>query len=196
MSAVQVALVEQEEVQQEFSFILEITEIENLIRLIDDSLIKIQAMQLELIDLEKSLSQFLDLNYGSEASILEIDIDDVNPLDLEQAKKNVFNKIAKICSHDSFSIAADHVHEGLLKIEGYLIDGSDQSQAPQDILNALAEEYQVLSQQIQDLQKNDANSLDNSAYELKQEVMWANIKTTEAITKIKNDIYHQTNKMH
>jgi hypothetical protein len=196
MSAVQVALVEQEEVHQEFSFILEVTEIESLIRSIDDSLIKIQAMQLELKDLEKSLNQFLDLNYGSEASILEINADELNILDPEQAKNNVFNKIAKICSHDSFSIAADHVHEGLLKIEGYLIDGSDQSQAPQDILNALAKEYQVLTQQIQDLQKKEANSLDNSAYELKQEVMWANIKTTEAITKIKNDIYHQANKMH
>ena len=178
-------------------------EIEKLEGLIDESLVKIQILQDELKDLEKDLNHFLDHYYGSGAVLFknngadqQADNDNSgNKIsDLDQAKKDIYNKIAKVCSRDSLYFVDNHAHDDLLKIEGYLSDGTDQSQSPQDLLSNLAFEYYSLIQQMRELKNKKQNLLESPAYELKQEVMWANIKTSETISKIKDDITHQVNR--
>lgn len=179
-------------------------EIENLENLIDESLVRIQLLQSELKDLEKDLNHFLDHYYGSGAVFFKSnnvedqqannDNSDKQITDLDQAKKNIYNKIAKVCSSDSLSFIDDQAHDDLLKIEGYLSDGTDQSQSPQDLLANLTFEYYSLIQQMRALKSKKQSILESPAYELKQEVMWANIKTSETISKIKNDITHQVNR--
>ncbi len=178
-------------------------EIEKLEGLIDESLVKIQMLQDELKDLEKDLNHFLDHYYGSGAVFFKNNGADQQAdndnngnkiLDLNQAKKDLYNKIAKICSRDSLYFVDNNAHDDLLKIEGYLSDGTDQSQSPQDLLSNLAFEYYRLIQQMRELKNKKQNLLESPAYELKQEVMWANIKTSETISKIKDDITHQVNR--
>lgn len=179
-------------------------EIENLENLIDESLVRIQLLQSELKDLEKDLNHFLDHYYGSGAVFFKNnnvedqqannDNSDKQLTDLDQAKKNIYNKIAKVCSSDSLSFIDNQAHDDLLKIEGYLSDGTDQSQSPQDLLANLTFEYYSLIQQMRALKSKKQSILESPAYELKQEVMWANIKTSETISKIKNDITHQVNR--
>lgn len=178
-------------------------EIENLENLIDESLVKIQILQSELKDLEKDLNHFLDHYYGSGAVFFknsntnqQADNDNAEHkiLNLDQAKKDLYNKIAKVCSQDSLHFIDDKAHDDLLKIEGYLSDGTDQSQSPQDLLSNLTFEYYKLIQQMRELKSKKQSLLESPAYELKQEVMWANIKTSETISKIKDDITHQVNR--
>ena len=95
---------------------------------------------------------------------------------------------------DAFNFANNHEHDGLLKIEGYLADGTEQSQSPQDLLANLTFEYYRLMQQMRELKAKKQNLLESPAYELKQEVMWANIKTAETISRIRNDITHHVNR--
>lgn len=178
-------------------------EIEKLENLIDESLVKIQFLQAELKDLEKDLNHFLDHYYGSGAVFFKNNNSDQQAdndnsgnqiADLEQAKRDIYNKIAKVCSRDSLHFVDNQVHDDLLKIEGYLSDGTDQSQSPQDLLSNLAFEYYSLIQQMRELKNKKQNLLESPAYELKQEVMWANIKTSETISRIKDDITHQVNR--
>jgi len=181
----------------------DLVEIEKLESLIEESLVKIQFLQGELKDLEKDLNHFLDHYYGSGAIFFKNNNSDqqadndnsVNKIaDLNQAKKDIYNKIAKVCSRDSIHFTDDHAHDDLLKIEGYLSDGTDQSQSPQDQLSNLAFEYYNLIQQMRELKNKKQSLLESPAYELKQEVMWANIKTSETISQIKDDITHQVNR--
>ena len=179
-------------------------EIEKLESLINESLVKIQFLQAELKDLEKDLNHFLDHYYGSGAVFFKNnnsneqqannDNSSIQITDLDQAKKDIYNKIAKVCSRDSLNFVDSQAHDDLLKIEGYLSDGTDQSQSPQDLLSNLAFEYYSLIQQMRELKNKKQNLLESPAYELKQEVMWANIKTSETISKIKDDITHQVNR--
>ena len=184
-------------------------EIEKLEKLIDDSLVEIQCLQEELKDLEKDLSYFLDSYYGSGAvffkhedsdTLADNDNSNAQMADLQQAKKSIYDKIAKVCSHDLFNFSDNHTHyahaghDGLLKIEGYLTDGSDQSKSPEDMLSNLICNYHDLMQQMHKLKTRKKNLLDSPAYELKQEVMWANIKTAETISRIKDNITHQVNR--
>ena len=178
-------------------------EIEKLEKLIDDSLLGIETLQSELKDLEKDLNHFLDHYYGSGAIFFKNtsaerqahNDNDSHPIsDLDQAKKDIYAKIAKVCSQDAFNFANNHEHDGLLKIEGYLADGTEQSQSPQDLLANLTFEYYRLMQQMRELKAKKQNLLESPAYELKQEVMWANIKTAETISRIRNDITHHVNR--
>lgn len=179
-------------------------EIEKLENLIDESLIKIQLIQSELKDLEKDLNNFLDHYYGSGAIFFknsntdqqaDNDNSEAKIAKLDQAKKDIYNKIAKLCSEDTLYSSDDQAaHDNLLKIEGYLSDGTDQSQSPQDLLSNLTFEYYKLIQQMRELKNKKQDLLESPAYELKQEVMWANIKTSETISKIKDDITHQVNR--
>lgn len=172
-------------------------EIEKLETLIDESLVKIEALQEELKDLEADLSTFLDRYYGS-ASVFfknnsndqQADNDNTN---LDQERKNIYKKIAKVCSKDNFSFADNHAHSDLLKIEGYLNDGTEQSLSPQDLLSNLAFEYYSLIQQMHELKNKKQTLLESPAYELRQQVIWANIKTSETISKIREDITNQVN---
>ncbi|MCT4636048.1 MAG: hypothetical protein N4A31_07445 [Rickettsiales bacterium] len=178
-------------------------EIEKLENIIDESLIKIQILQSELRDLEKDLNHFLDYYYGSGAVFFkksntsqqaDNDNNKTEILNLDQVKKDIYNKIAKLCSKDNLQFINDQAHDDLLKIEGYLSDGTNQSQSPQDLLSDLTFEYYKLIQQMRELKSKKQNLLESPAYELKQEVMWANIKTSETISKIKDDITHQVNR--
>lgn len=178
-------------------------EIEKLENLIDESLIKIQILQSELKDLEKDLNHFLDHYYGSGAVFFkksdtnqqaDNDNNETRILNLDQAKKDLYNKIAKLCAKDSIQFIDDQAHDDLLKIEGYLSDGTNQSQSPQDLLSDLTFEYYKLIQQMRELKSKKQNLIESPAYELKQQVMWANIKTSETISKIKDDITHQVNR--
>lgn len=177
-----------------------VEEIEKLEKIIDESLIEIESLQVELQDLEKDLNIFLDKCYGANAVFFKgaepkLEANNDNSSDLHQAKKNIYDKIAKVCSQDSFSLSSDNAKEGLLKIEGYLAEGKDQSQSPQDLLSTLMFECCSLMQQIRELKEKKQNLLDSPAYELKQEVMWANIKASEAISRIKEDLTHHVNKL-
>lgn len=177
-------------------------EIEKLEVLINESLVKIQLVQEELKDLEKDLNNFLDYYYGSCAVFFknnntEQQADNDNStqiLDLEEAKKNIYNKIAKVCSKDSLHISDNHVHDDLLKIEGYLSDGTERCQAPQELLSSLTFEYHNIIQQMKELKNKKQTLLESPSYQLKQQVMWTNIKTTETISKIKDDITNQVNR--
>ena len=188
---------------QEEILINRVTEIENLEKLIDGSLAEIKFLQDELMDLETDLNNFLDHYYGSGSVFFrDNNQNDGNnhhaPIeDLDQAKKDIYEKIAKVCSKDAFHFAHNHVSDvrsNLLKIEGYLTDGTEQSQSPQDMLTALSTEYSVLMQQICDLKEEKQNIVDSPAFELKQEVLWTNIKKAETISKIKEDITHHVNR--
>ena len=179
-----------------------VAEIEKLEKLIDDSLVEIEALQLELKELERDLNHFLDQYYGAGAVFfknggenLQADNDNAQIQDLDQAKKNIYDKIAKVCSQDLFSFVNNNAHESLLKIEGYLADGSDNSQSPQDMLSNLIFEYYGLMQQMRELKEKKQTLLESPAYELKQEVMWTNIKTVETISRIKEDLTHHVNRL-
>ena len=179
-----------------------LAEIEKLEKLIDDSLVEIESTRNELKDLEKDLNYFLDHYYGSGAVFFknneaghQADNDNGQIADLDQAKKDLYSKIAKVCSQDVIKFADNGDHEGLLKIEGYLTDGTDQSQSPQDLLSSLVFEYYGLMQQMRELKEKKQTLLESPAYELKQEIMWANIKTTETISRIKEDLTHHVNRL-
>ncbi len=179
-----------------------LVEVGSLEKLIDGALLEIKLLQNELADLESVLNHFLDHYYGSGAVFLKNsnNVDNPNyPLieDLGQAKKEIYEKIAKVCSKDAFHFAHNHIsdaHSNLLKIEGYLTDGTEQSQSPQDMLADLALEYSALMQQILNLKEQKPTLLESPAYELKQEVMWTNIKKAETISRIKDDITHRVNR--
>ena len=204
MSANKLVEVQLKNISPEELLEVEVAEIEKLEKLIDDSLVEIQSLQLELEDLEKDLSHFLDHYYGSGAIFFKSnssspradnDNSDMHVItDLDQAKRDIYSKIAKVCSRDSFSFADHQAHDGLLKIEGYLTDGTDQCQSPQDLLSNLSFEYHQLIEQTKQLKTKKQNLLKSPAYELKQEIMWANIKTAETISKIKENITHQVNR--
>jgi hypothetical protein len=185
---------------QEGVLLERVAEIESLEKLIDGALSIINLFKSELTDLESVLNHFLDHYYGSSADFFKNNgsADNNYPLieDLDQAKKDIYEKIAKVCSKDAFHFSHDHISDvrsNLLKIEGYLTDGSEQSQSPQDMLSALVLEYSNLMQQICDLKEQKQVLLESPAYELKQEVMWINIKKSETISKIKEDITHRVN---
>ncbi len=180
----------------------EVAEIEKLEKLIDISVVEIEGLQSELKDLEKDLNHFLDQYYGAGAIFFknstsdhQADNDNDQDSDLNKAKKNLYDKIAKVCSQDIFNFAANQAHDGLLKIEGYLADGTDQSQSPQDLLSNLVSEYYSLIQQMRELKEKKQNLLGSPAYELKQGVMWTNIKTAETILRIKEDLTHHVNRL-
>jgi hypothetical protein len=178
----------------------EISEIEKLESLMENSLLRIHELQTELKDLENDLNNFLDLRYGSGATFFQsstssTNVDNNNSQEkLDQARTELYNKIAKICSQDEFSLSESNAHEDLLKIEGYLSEGTDSSQAPHNLLSDLTCEYYNLMQQMLELKSNKQNLLENSTYDLKQEIMWVNVKTTETISRIKDDITHQVNR--
>jgi hypothetical protein len=179
-----------------------VAEIEKLEKLMDSSVVEIEGLQTELKDLERDLNYFLDQYYGSGAIFFknsstdhQADNDNGSAPDLNEAKKNIYDKIAKVCSQDMFNFSSNSTHEGLLKIEGYLADGTEQSQSPQDLLSNLIIEYYSLIQQMQDLKEKKQTLLESPAYELKQEVMWANIKTAETISRIKEDLTHHINRL-
>ncbi|MEK6733769.1 MAG: hypothetical protein AABY27_01525 [Pseudomonadota bacterium] len=177
-------------------------EIEKLEKLIDDSLAEIESLRVELKDLEQDLNSFLDNYYGSGSIFFKntdpssCQADNDNGHNLEQAKKNLYAKIAKVCSQDSFSNNSNLSHDNLLKIEGYLTEGSDQSKSPHDLLSNLIFEYYGLMQQMRELKTRKQSLLESPAYELKQEIMWANIKTTETISKIRDNLVNHANRLH
>jgi len=178
------------------------SEIEKLEKLIDNSLIEIENLRLELKELEEELNNFLDQHYGSGSIFFksstydkQANNDNSSVQNLDQAKRALYEKIAKVCSQDKFNISYNSNHDDLLKIEGYLSDGSQQSQSPQDLLSELVYAYYGLMQQIRDLKEKKQNLLESPAYELKQEVMWTNVKTTEIISRIKEDLTHHINRV-
>lgn len=179
-----------------------VEEIEKLEKIIDESLVEIESLQVELKDLEKDLNQFLDRYYGASAIFFknndenpQADNDNDQSSDLNQAKRNIYEKIAKVCSQDSFNVTNNNVNDSLLKIEGYLADGTEQSKSPQDLLSNLIFECYRLMQEMHDLKEKKQTLLESPAYELKQEVMWANIKTSETISRIKEDLTHHVNRL-
>ena len=176
----------------------EFAKIDRLEGLMEKSLVEIQQLQEELKDLEQDLNSFFDGYYGASAVFFQEEdlqqADNDNSTDLSQAKKDIYSKIAKVCAHDTLSFSDNNAHENLLKIEGYLTDGTDQCQSPQDLLANISFEYYHLIQQIRELKEKKQNLLDSPAYELKQKVMWADIKTAETISKIKDNLTHQVNK--
>lgn len=182
----------------------EFLEVQKLEQLICSSLAEIEGLRLELKDLEGDLNHFLDQFYGSGASFfksnsIDTPADNDNGInkvnDFNEAKKNIYNKIAKVCSQDIFSFCNNETHANLLSIEGYLADGSDTSRSPQDLLSDLIVEYYNLTQQIQDLKNKKQDLLQSPAYELKQDVMWTNIKTSETISSIKESLTHHVNRL-
>ncbi len=172
-------------------------EIENLERLINVSLLEIESLQKELKALENDLNQFLDQYYGSGAAFFKKSgnrsLAD-NDNDLINARREIYNKIARVCSQDLFGITLSDSHEEFLKIESYLVDGTEQSQSPQDLLSSLTFEYQALIAQMQELKQRKQSLLESPAYELKQEVMWTGIRTAETISRIKEDLTNQVNR--
>ena len=62
------------------------------------------------------------------------------------------------------------------------------------MLELLANEYCDLLQQIQNLKEQKNELLTSPAYELKQEILWTNIKKEETISKIREDITHHVNR--
>lgn len=176
-----------------------VEEIEKLEKIVDESLVEIESLQAELRDLEKDLNIFLDKCYGANAGLFKsadeskLEADNDNTLELKQAKQSIYEKIAKVCSQDSFNLNSEKTKEGLLKIEGYLAEGKDQP--PQDVLSSLMFECYNLMQQIRTLKEKKQSLLGSPAYELKQEVMWANIKASEAISRIKEELTHHVNKL-
>lgn len=190
----------QEKFFQEEAMNNRMSEIESLERLIDGSLLEIKLLQDELIDLEEDLNKFLDSYYGQNASLFKNEGENNHSgqsIDLEQAKRKIYEKIAKVCSKDAFHFTHSNITDvrgNLLKIEDYLADGTEQSSSPQDMLNLLANEYSSLMSQIADLKIEKQKLFENPAFELKQEVMWTNIKKAETISKIKEDITHRVNR--
>ena len=176
-------------------------EMGRLEKIIDESLIEIESLQTELVNLETDLNKFLDRYYGASSLFFksnekeELTANNDNGSDIAQATKDIYEKIAKVCSQDILQIMSSNTNEGLLKIEGYLADGSDQSQSPQDLLSNLIFECSSLMAQIKDLKEKKQLLLDSSANKLKQEVMWANIKTSETISRIKEDLTHHINRL-
>ncbi len=202
MSSSNVNNIQLNQVSQEAMLVERVAEIESLERLIDGSLLEIKLLQDELVDLESDLNVFLDQYYGAGSVFFKANGNADNAdypkiEDLNKAKKDIYEKIAKVCSKDAFHFAHDYVSDvrsNLLKIEGYLTDGTEQSKSPQDMLSNLAFEYSNLMMQIRDLKEQRQGLLESPAYELKQEVMWTNIRKAEAISKIKHDITHQVNR--
>ena len=180
-----------------------VTEIEALEKLIDSSLVEIKHLQGELMGLGSDLNNFLDHYYGSGAMFFKDNNAEDNGdhhehiEDLAQAKKDIYEKIAKVCSTDTFHFDHNEVSDvrtNLLKIEEYLTNGSDQSQSPQDMLSALSTEYSTLMKMITDLKDQKEAIIHSPEFELKQEVLWTNVKKSETISKIKEDLTHQVNR--
>lgn len=172
-------------------------EIENLETLINASLLEIESLQKELKALENDLNQFLDQYYGPGAAFFKKSENRSladNDNDLTNARREIYNKIARVCSQDLFGITLSDGHEEFLKIESYLVDGTEQSQSPQDLLSSLTFEYQALIAQMQELKQRKQSLLESPAYELKQEVMWTSIRTAETISRIKEDLTNQVNR--
>lgn len=187
---------------EEEKLIAGIAEIENLEKLIDKSLAEIKLLQHELKGLEGDLNNFLDHYYGPGALFFKenqaLNDSHIEPIeDLDQAKKDLYEKIAKVCSKDVFHFAQNHANDAksnFLKIEDYLTDSTEKSQSPHEMLEILANEYSNLLQQIQDLKEQKHELLTSPAYELKQEILWTNIKKEETISKIREDLTHHVNK--
>lgn len=169
-------------------------EIEKLKKLINGPLAKIQTLQEELVELEKELNSFFDNYYGSHSIDLKAQSahndNSISSLNIEQVKKNILQKIAKLCSKDNLHVNEQPCHDTLLKVEGYLNEGSEQTQSPQDQLSNLAIEYYNIIKQISE------QKLKKPAHELKQAVMWINVKTSETIAKIREDIINRVNRPH
>lgn len=180
-------------------------ESEKLTKRINDTLAEIKLFQNSIQFLENSLNLYLDYYYASgtfvaktsepDKETLDIDTSAINNLNL--AKQNIYNHIAKICFFDILKLPEGDDHNSLVKIEGYLTDGNDSSKSPLEILAALAFELCDLSQRNQALHTNigetspiDAEVIFN---QIKQEVLWLSIKSSDTISKIKNDITHQVN---
>jgi hypothetical protein len=190
---------ELKESQQKGASSPEASEIEKLENLMENSLLRIHELQAELKDLETDLNSFLDLRYGSGSTFFQNSPSSTNnnnesQIKLDQARTELYNKIAKVCSQDEFSLSENNAHEDLLKIEGYLSEGTDSSQAPHSLLSDLTFEYYNLMQQMLEFKSNKQSLLENPTYDLKQEIMWVNVKTTETISRIKDDITHQVNR--
>jgi len=163
-------------------------EIAEFKKLINGSLNKIQSMQEELSDLEKELSNFFNHYYGSKQDSLENETLNAALANLEHLKNDIFNKIAKLCSKESIS---NHTSpENLLKVEGYLNEGSEQNQAPNEQLSDLMIEYYNL------IKKVSEEKLKEPAHEVKQAIMWINVKASETIAKIKEEINNRMNRPH
>ncbi len=175
----------------------DIEEIEKLEKLIMSSLLEIEELQKDLKTLEKELNAFLDNYYGSGAIFFKNNSESnssANDNNLDKAKQEIYSRIAKVCSQEMLAFSAENAHEELLKIEGYLVDGNSQSASPQDLLDNLTNEYHILIEQMQNLKHKKQSLLESPAYELKQEIMWANVRTTETISRIKEDITSQVNR--
>ena len=168
----------------------EFEEIEKLEKLINDSLVQIQSLQEELKALERGLRHFFEHYYGS----ADNDNSTSKDADLEQDKQNIYNQIAKVCSQESLQFDDHNAHDSLLKIEGYLNEGTEQSQSPYDLLSDLTSEYHNFIEQMSKLKNKKQNLLDHPTSAIKQEVIWSNIKTSETISKIREDITNQVNR--
>lgn len=164
----------------------EFEEIEKLEKLINDSLTQIQLLQEDLKGLERDLRSFFENYYGS--------ADNDNSTNLGQNKESIYNRITKLCSHDNLQFDDHNAHNSLLKIEGYLSDGTEQSRSPYELLSDLTLEYHNFIEQMSKLRNKEHNLLNALSSEIKQEVMWSNIKTSETISKIREDITNQVNR--
>lgn len=174
-------------------------EIGKLEKSINDSLKKIELLQEDLKDLQEDLNKFFDHYYASGSISFSIETsspqaDNDNSSNLNEAKKNLYSKIARVCSQDNLNFHDQHTHDGLLKIEDYLNKGKELSQSPQDLLESLVFEYCNLSSQMNDLKDKEQELLENLAYQIKQEIIWANVKTSETISKIKEDLTSHVNR--
>ena len=168
----------------------EFEEIEKLEKLINDSLAQIQMLQVDLKDLEKELRVFFENYYGS----ADNDDSDSKTVNLEQDKENIYNQITKVCSQENLQFDDHNAHDSLLKVEGYLSEGTEQSQSPHDLLSELTLEYRNFIEQMSRLKNKKLAPLNTPTSEIKQEVMWSNIRTSETISKIKEDITNQVNR--
>ena len=73
----------------------------------------------------------------------------------------------------------------------YLTNDTKQFQSPQNLLsNLISECYDLMKEMC--VLKEKQNIIDNQIYELKQKVVWMNLKKVEIISKIKEDLAHHT----
>lgn len=165
----------------------EALEVEKLKKLINGPLVKIQSLQTELQELEKELNHFFDSYYGSEKHE-----EHSHPAikAVEELKNNIMQKIAKLCAKDSLGLKNETSPDVLLKLEGYLNEGSEKANSPQEQLSNLAVEYYNI------IKHTSEEKLKKPIHELKQAAVWVNVKTTETISKIKEEITNRINHTH
>lgn len=115
-------------------------------------------------------------------------VNSTHVISFQKYKRYIYNKIAKICSQEIFNFINDQFHNDLLKIEKYLTSNTEKFQSPQNILSNLIYEYYNLLNEIHELKKKKLSIIDNQIYELRQKIVWTNIKKVEFILKIKEDL--------